>query len=170
MNDPNTTIQREKIEKLNKYYNNNKASLERVDRLLTSILNQSTENSDYVISDVDVCEIINAILSNESKKTGVMLDLNMSLKTNTYISGGINDSIFIVCEIVKEVMNIEEKGNSVELVIAEDEQNWYLKVSSDKVGIMPPSKYYLLNRLVVSITNTTISKGDNEIVLAISKS
>lgn len=170
MNDPNTTIQREKIEKLNKYYNNNKESLERVDRLLTSIINQSTENSDYVIADVDVCEIIQAILSSEAKKTGVMLDLNMSLKTNTYISGGINDSIFIVCEIVKEIMNIEEKGKSVELVIAEDEQNWYLKVASDKVNEITSSKYYLLSRLVVSIVNTTISKGDNEIVLAISKS
>ena len=169
MNEASSTIEREKIEKINKYYNANRESLERVDRILTSIINQSTENSDYVIADVDVCELIQAILSNESKKTGVNLDLNMSLKTNSYISGGINDAIFIVCEIVKEIMNIEEREKSVELVIAEDESNWYLKVASDKVDNIPTSKYYLLSRLVLSVKNTTIEKEEGKITLAISK-
>lgn len=169
MNDSTSSIEKEKIEKINKYYNNNKDSLERVDRILTSIINQSTENSDYVIADIDVCEMIKAILSNESKRTGVLLDLNMSLKTNSYITGGINDSIFILCEIIKEIMNMEESGKSVEIVIAEDEKHWYLKVSSDKVNNIPSSKYFLLSRLVLSIKNTTINKEDGEITLAISK-
>lgn len=169
MNDTTSCIDREKIEKINKYYNNNKDSLERVDRILTSIINQSTENSDYVISGVDVCELIQAILSGESKKAGVALNLNMSLKNNSYISGGINDSIFIVCEIIKEIMNIEDKGKSIELVIAEDEQNWYLKVVSDKINSIPDSKYYLLRKLVLSVKNTTIEKEDGNITLAISR-
>lgn len=169
MNDPQTTIEREKLEKINKYNTKNRESLERIDRTLTAILNQSTENSDYVIADVDIVEIINAILSNESKKTGVNLDIKMSLKPNSYVSGGINDSIFIICELIKELMNVEERGNTVELSIAEDESNWYLKVSNEKLQMISNSKYYLISRLVLSVKNTKIEKEENKVTLSIQK-
>ncbi len=169
MNESDTVIQREKIEKINKYYTKNKDSLEKIDRTLTAILNQSTENTDYILAGEDTVEIINAILSNESKKTGVRLDVKMSLKPNSYISGGINDSIFIICELIKELMNVEERGNCIELSIAEDEDNWYLKINSDKLSKIQQAKYYLISRLVLSVKNTSIIKEDNKVILSIQK-
>lgn len=169
MNDLNNPMEHEKIEKINKYYNNNRNSLEKVDRILTAIINQSTQNSDYVISDQHVVEIIQTVLASESKKTGVALDLKLSLKTNSYITSGINDSTFIICEIVKELMQLEQKGKTIELHIAEDAKNWYFKVRSEKMSEFPLSKYYLLSRLVLSIKDTKIQKEENEIVLTISK-
>lgn len=169
MNDKDAKIELEKLEKINKYYGTNKEALQKVDRILTSVINQSTENSDYIMYDKDVVEIIETILASESKRTGVNLNMKLSLKTDSYIKGGINDAIFIICELVRELMNICSSGDSIDFSIAEDEQNWYFKITNDNVNNLPNSKYYLISRLVVSIVNTSISKEDNKIILSIAK-
>lgn len=169
MNDSEAKVELDKLEKINKYYGSNKEVLQKVDRVLTSVINQSTENSDYIMYDKDVVEIIETILASESKRTGVNLNMKLSLKTNSYIKGGINDAIFIICELVRELMNLCSSGDSIDFSIAEDEQNWYFKITNDNVNNLPNSKYYLISRLVVSIVNTSISKEDNKIILSISK-
>lgn len=169
MNDSDAKVELDKLEKINKYYGSNKEVLQKVDRVLTSVINQSTENSDYIMYDKDVVEIIETILASESKRTGVNLNMKLSLKTNSYIKGGINDAIFIICELVRELMNLCSSGDSIDFSIAEDEQNWYFKITNDNVNNLPNSKYYLISRLVVSIVNTSISKEDNKIILSISK-
>lgn len=169
MNDSDAKVELDKLEKINKYYSSNKEVLQKVDRVLTSVINQSTENSDYIMYDKDVVEIIETILASESKRTGVNLNMKLSLKTNSYIKGGINDAIFIICELVRELMNLCSSGDSIDFSIAEDEQNWYFKITNDNVNNLPNSKYYLISRLVVSIVNTSISKEDNKIILSISK-
>lgn len=165
----NDTFSKDHLEKLNKYYAGNKESLQRVDKVLSSIINQSTENTDYVMNDKDVMDIISLILKNQSRISGVNLNTKISLKSDSYIKGGINDAIFIICEIIKELMELEEKGKSIELVLTEDESFWYFNISSDKVNSLPPSQYYILNKVVISMPGTNIYKDENKIVLSINK-
>lgn len=163
------TFGKDHLEKLNKFYTNNKESLQKIDKVLSSIINQSTENTDYVMSDKEVMEVISLILKNESKVKGVGLNTRISLKSDSYIKGGINDSIFIVCEIIKELMELAERGDNIELVLTEDESFWYFNINTDKVSCITPSQYYILNRVVISIQGTNIYKDDNKIVLSIDK-
>ncbi|MDD3304310.1 MAG: response regulator [Clostridia bacterium] len=162
-------IDNDKIEKLNKFYTNNKESLLRVDKVLSSIINQSTENTDYVMTDKDVMEIISLILKNEAQVRGIELVSRISLKSDSYIKGGINDTIFIVCEIIKELMELEAKGNKIELVLTEDEEYWYFNITNGKVSAISPSQYYILNKVVISIEGTNIYRDDNKIVISIKK-
>ena len=166
MNDSTENIN---LEKMNKYYLTNKDTLQKVDRILTSIINQSTENSDYIMYDKDVVEIIENILLSQSKKTGVEVNVKLSLKTNSYIKGGINDTIFIMCELIREIMNLCNAGDKIDISIAEDEKNWFFKITNDNINNISNSKYYLISKLIVSIVNTSISKEDNKIIFTISK-
>ena len=165
----NETFSKEYLEKLNKYYTGNKESLQRVDKVLSSIINQSTENTDYIMDDKDVMDIISLVLKNQSRTSGINLNTKISLKAASYIKGGINDAIFIICEIIKELMELEEKEKSIDLVLTEDESFWYFNISSDKINNLPLSQYYILNKVVISMPGTNIYKDENKIVLSINK-
>ncbi len=160
---------KDKAESLSKYYNNNKVSLERIDKILTSLINQSTENSDYVLSGTDIFDIINLITKNISKTYGVELNIKMALRPNSYVSGGINDTIFVICELIRKLMEIEEKGSAINLSLAEDENNWFFTIKSQKVESLSTNDFILASKVMKSIKNTEVIKEDNDKIVILLK-
>lgn len=167
--DKSVMIDRENLEKLNKSYIGNKVSLERVDKVLTAIINQSLDNKSHIMKDSDIIEIIDLILKNISLDTGVMLNSKMALKASSYLSGPINDIIFMVCEIIKNLMKIEEKESTIEFVLTEDQDNWYFYISSDRIPKISSKKIYLLKRLTISIENIEFRNEEDKIQLVLKK-
>lgn len=162
-------VDKQRAANINKYYENNKASLERVDKVLSSIINQSTANTEYVISDADVLEVLELILRNKSKVRKVDLSIKAALKASGYIKGSINDSIFIVAEITNELMQMQDENTKLDITLTDDESNWYFKITSDKINSLPHSQYYLFERVVNAMKGTTIEKEDSTIVISIEK-
>ena len=162
-------VDKQRAANINKYYENNKASLERVDKVLSSIINQSTANTEYVISDADVLEVLELILRNKSKVRKVDLSIKAALKASGYIKGSINDSIFIVAEIANELMQMQDENTKLDITLTDDESNWYFKITSDKINSLPHSQYYLFERVVNAMKGTTIEKEESTIVISIEK-
>lgn len=162
-------VDKQRAANINKYYENNKASLERVDKVLSSIINQSTANTEYVISDADVLEVLELILRNKSKVRKVDLSIKAALKASGYIKGSINDSIFIVAEITNELMQMQDENTKLDITLTDDESNWYFKITSDKINSLPHSQYYLFERVVNAMKGTTIEKEESTIVISIEK-
>ena len=160
-------VDKQRAANINKYYENNKASLERVDKVLSSIINQSTANTEYVISDADVLEVLELILRNKSKVRKVDLSIKAALKASGYIKGSINDSIFIVAEITNELMQMQDENTKLDITLTDDESNWYFKITSDKINSLPHSQYYLFERVVNAMKGTTIEKEESTIVISI---
>lgn len=167
--DKSVMIDREKLEKLNKSYLGNKVSLEKVDKVLTAIINQSLDNKQHVMKDTDIIEIINLILKNVSLDTGVILNSKMALKASSYLSGPINDIIFMVCEIIKDLMKSEEKENKIDFVLTEDENNWYFNISCNNIKKFSSKKIYLLKRLTISMENIELRNEEDKIQLVLKK-
>lgn len=157
------------IANLNKYYRNNKESLERIDKVLTSIINQSTENTEYVLSDVDVIELLEIITKNKAKSKNINLKIKSALKNQGYIKGSINDSVFIVAEILESLMNLEDEGSLINVIFTDDESKWYFKVSSEDIGLLPNSKISLLEKVASAMNKTKLYKEEDNIILSIGK-
>lgn len=167
--DKSLMIERENLERLNKSYKGNKDSLERVDKVLTAIINQATTDEDYVMQDEEIVEIIKLILKSVSRETGVILNSKIALKAKSYLNGSVNDVIFIVCEILKQLMELQERGTSLDFVLTEDENNWYFNISSDKIKMLNDTKFYLVRKIIISIKNIDIHEEENRIQLILKK-
>ena len=166
----NSNFGRDKAESLSKYYSNNRDSLERIDKILTSLINQSTENSDYVLSGTDIYDIIDLITRNISKVCGVKLNIKMALKPNSYVSGGINDTIFVLCELLRKIMNMEEKGSTVTLSLSEDESYWFFTITSKMINEISNNDIILISSVMKSIKNAIVEKEDDDkIVIKLAK-
>lgn len=159
----------ENYDKLVSFYESNKLSLEKIDKILTAIINQSTNNSEDVITDSEVVENIELIVSSELKMHGITLDTKKCLRGKSYLTGNINDSIFVVCEIIHKLAEILEKNDVISFVLTEDENNWYFKIENDKIDNMNKHDLFIFKNIVLSLKNSNIEYDLKSIVLSVKK-
>ena len=169
MKEAMTEKDKKTADNLNKFYNNNKDSLERIDKVLSSMINQSSDACDNVMTDSDIIDIINLILKNDSKIQGVTLNTKISLKSNSYLTGGINETIFMLCEIIRKLISKQERGTSIELVLTEDENDWFFIISTPEILNISKGEYYLISKVILSIKDTEISKEEDKITISMKK-
>lgn len=167
--DSSNNLTKENADNLTKFYTNNKNSLEKVDKALSSIINQSSNERSSIVSDKDVMEILNLILASDLKTSGVTLDEKVALKTHSYITGSVNDAIFIIAEIIKQLLTVQERGSKIDFVLSEDEISWYFSISSDKVYDVIRPQMYFLNRVAKSLENTSLELFGNKLLIVINK-
>ena len=169
INGLSSEVDKQRAASINKYYENNKASLERVDKVLSSIINQSTSNTEYILSDGDIIELLELILRNKVKMHNVDLTIKAALKSSGYIKGSINDTIFIVAEIVNQIISLDKENSKVDVTLTDDESNWYFKITSDKISLIPHSQRYLFERVVNAISGTKLLEEESTISILIQK-
>lgn len=166
----NQKIDQEKIRQINKFSQNNKEYLERIDKILTAIINQSNvDNSSDVVRDEDTIEIINLILKSTLRSKNIVLNTRIVLRASSYLTGCIDDVIFVICEIVRKLVAIMNDGQKIDLILSEDEENWYYKIKSEYISKIDKRSAYLINGIVTAINNVTLFEEPNSIGLAIKK-
>lgn len=167
---PDSQITRADIENMNRFYIKNKESLEKIDKILTSVIGQSMDNADYIMLDTDIMDIINSIIYSKAKEHGVTVHTKISLKSHSYLTGSINDIVLIICEIMTELIKGQPRGAILEVVLTEDEKNWYFNLTCDRIdAIYHAKELYLIKKVVVSIKNTSLLIDDEKIQLKIEK-
>lgn len=160
----------EELTKLNNIYTNNKNTLQNVDKVLTAVIKQSSEDEDFVVAGEEIIMLANLILKNEVKMKKVDFTTNVSLRPNSYIKGNINDILFLTCEIVKRILDKSEENDKISLSITEDESNWYIYVTSQNISKLPASFIYLVKMLMASIKDSDFKiESEEKIVISLQK-
>lgn len=162
-------ISKPEIEKINEYYNINKTSLEEIDKVLTSIIMQSEENRNTILRDKDVIDIINMIISNYMQKRDIDFIAKASLKENSYFSGSINDNIFIVCEILRNVADDCDVSDKIQFTLTEDDKYWYFDIESKNINKLNRKNLNLISNVVKSIDKNKFEFKNNNIRILINK-
>lgn len=119
----------QKKDVLNNLYEKNNNALEKSNLLLQLISNATNLSSESIMHCSEIEEIVNNILDEYVKENLVNFKMREKIKIGSYICGPLNDIIFIMCRIIKQMI-IEENKN-IDLLIYEDENNWYFNINSD---------------------------------------
>lgn len=162
-------IEKQNLEKLSGFYSKNRDSLEKIDKVLTSIIGQTQNNSSYIMTDRDIMDVIELIIKNESKMKNVPFNSKISLKDNSYLNGSVNDTILIICEIIIRIMGIPGQTSKVDLMLTEDESNWYFDIINEKISELNKSDMYLIKKIILSIKNLNIAESEGKIQLIMKK-
>ncbi len=163
-------IDRDTIKDLKKFYENNKNYLEKIDKILTAIILQTEEKKqDEYLTDKDIIERIDLILSNEIKTSGVVYEKEITVKPNTFIHGNISDVIFIICELLKNIMETSAIGDNVKLVLKEDEAFWYVSVENKNIDKLDSSELYLIKNIISGLEGVYMETVQDRIVIGLDK-
>lgn len=156
------------LKKLDDIYLNSRQILDQIDKALSSIISQNEISDDYVMTDDEILYIINLIVQNDVKLSSVDFDINLSLKTKSYIAGNINNTLYIICEILKKLMYIDSESKSLEFIMAEDEENWIFEIKSERIKNLTNSDIFVYKNVFLSLGNKLLVQ-DNKICIYVRK-
>ena len=159
---------KEDLEKLKEYYENNKRSLEKIDKILDSLVAEN-KGVHKVFSADDITDIINIIIKNEAKKKSILFKTNIAIKSSKYITGNINQAIFITCELLKKVIKTATDLKELEFTLTEDENNWIINISAMDNLVLNTKDVFFLKRVVSTIEDINIEFLNNKIDIYVTK-
>lgn len=159
---------KEDLEKLKEYYENNKRSLEKIDKILDSLVAEN-KGVHKVFSPDDITDIINIIIKNEAKKKSILFKTNIAIKSSKYITGNINQAIFITCELLKKVIKTATDLKELEFTLTEDENNWIINISAMDNLVLNTKDVFFLKRVVSTIEDINIEFLNNKIDIYVTK-
>lgn len=103
------------------------------------------------------------------KKKEIKFTTHTALKSSNYIAGSINQSIFIISEIVRKLINKSNSGDNIEFVFTEDESNWLLNLNSENIFKIDELDVFMIRRVVSSINGFNIEFEKNKISVQVKK-
>lgn len=169
LKDKNAKVDEGEVNKLNNFYNNSKETLSNIDKVLTSLIRQSSQDDDYVIDAKEAFYLINLIIKNIYEEKQVAFNTNMSLRPNSYIKGDINDVIFLTSEVITKIIEESNENDAINFSLTEDESNWLFVIESKNVSKLKNSFIYLLKMLIISIKGSKVNIDDEKITISLEK-
>lgn len=169
INDSTTAVNLDDISKLKGFYESNKTNLEKIDNVLNVIVKETTSGDDDIMTDKEIVEMISLILNTELKKKSAILNQKIALRTNSYITGNVNDIVFVICEIIFKLINSSESGLKVSFTLTEDEDYWYFIIDSESVNVFSNNEIFFFKNVVLSIKNASLYKEGNDIKILLKK-
>ena len=129
--------------------------------MLLQLMSDATNiSSESIMQYDDIITLIKLILDEYVKVNNINLNINVKIKKDTYICGPLNDVIFILCNIIKQIAS---KGcSNINLNIKEDENKWYFIVDTnnvdfDKESIKSINNYFMyLEDVLAKVTSKNI--------------
>lgn len=160
--------EKKEAEKLREYYEKNKKSLEKIDKVL-DVFVAEINGVEQILSCNDIIDLITLIMKNEAKKKELEFVTNTSIKSTKYITGNVNQAIFITCEILRKIIVISNPSDTVELTFTEDDTNWILNISYSNLSNLKEKDLFVIKRVINSIQDINIKIYDDKIDINILK-
>lgn len=159
-------LSNQKKEVIENLYKKNDDALQKSNMLLQLVSNATSISSESVMHCNDIEEIIKVILDEYLKEFGVILNINEKIKIGSYICGPLNDVIFVICRVIK--LLISEGNKIINLLIYEDELNWYFNVEFDN-KIQDSESFEQIRKFIVYIKNIKPKFNEHQISIIIKK-
>lgn len=159
-------LSNQKKEVIENLYKKNDDALQKSNMLLQLVSNATSISSESVMHCNDIEEIIKVILDEYLKEFGVILNINEKIKIGSYICGPLNDVIFVICRLIK--LLISEENKIINLLIYEDELNWYFNVEFDN-KIQDSESFEQIRKFIVYIKNVKPKFNEHQISIIIKK-
>lgn len=159
-------LSNQKKEVIENLYKKNDDALQKSNMLLHLVSNATSISSESVMHCNDIEEIIKVILDEYLKEFGVILNINEKIKIGSYICGPLNDVIFVICRVIK--LLISEGNKIINLLIYEDELNWYFNVEFDN-KIQDSESFEQIRKFIVYIKNVKPKFNEHQISIIIKK-
>ena len=156
----------EKREMIENLYSKNDNSLQKANMLLQLMSDATNVSSESIMQYEDITEIIKLILDEYTKENGVILKIEKKIKNAAYICGPLNDIIFIICKIIKQ-LSIDGVKN-IELSISEDEDKWYFAIKTLE-EIKNKEKVQQITKYIMYIKNVKAKHSDKKITIEMKK-
>ena len=164
--DSKTSENKEKSKIIEDLYLKNDTALQRSNSLLQFMSDATNISSETIMTYDDILDITKIILDEYIKENNVSLDFEVKLKENAYICGPLNDLIFIMCKIIKEMILYNEKN--IIIKTHEDEEKWFFDIECSE-NIENREVMYDIQRYLTYVENAGGKVKNNMFTIYVKK-
>lgn len=157
-------------EKIDKFSSNNRVYIDQIDKVLSTIINQSIyENTEEYLSAEDIISRIRLILSKILKEKNIVLNSDIKVKSGTLIYGKISDCVFILCEVIQKAINTGIQGTEINVNISEDPNVWIVNCKSSGINDIKNKDMFMIQNILHIMSDVSYEFLDNEFVIKANK-
>ena len=154
--------------KLKGFYENNKMSLEKIDKVLDALISE-TKGEEKILSSDDILLLVNVIVKNEKKKKNINFVSNAAIKSSRYINGNINEALFVICYLLNKIIESSDSNSTLEFTFTEDESNWIIYITPTDISKLNKKDMFLINMVINSIKDVNMRIINRKIEINIIK-
>ena len=154
--------------KLKGFYENNKMSLEKIDKVLDALISE-TKGEEKILSSDDILLLVNVIVKNAAKKKNINFVSNAAIKSSRYINGNINEALFVICYLLNKIIESSDSNSTLEFTFTEDESNWIIYITPTDISKLNKKDMFLINMVINSIKDVNMRIINRKIEINIIK-
>lgn len=141
--------------KLKGFYEKNKMSLEKIDKVLDALISE-TKGEEKILSSDDILLLVNVIVKNAAKKKNINFVSNAAIKSSRYINGNINEALFVICYLLNKIIESSDSNSTLEFTFTEDESNWIIYITPTDISKLNEKDMFLINMVINSIKDVNM--------------
>ena len=154
--------------KLKGFYEKNKMSLEKIDKVLDALISE-TKGEEKILSSDDILLLVNVIVKNAAKKKNINFVSNAAIKSSRYINGNINEALFVICYLLNKIIESSDSNSTLEFTFTEDESNWIIYITPTDISKLNKKDMFLINMVINSIKDVNMRIINRKIEINIIK-
>lgn len=154
--------------KLKGFYEKNKMSLEKIDKVLDALISE-TKGEEKILSSDDILLLVNVIVKNAAKKKNINFVSNAAIKSSRYINGNINEALFVICYLLNKIIESSDSNSTLEFTFTEDESNWIIYITPTDISKLNEKDMFLINMVINSIKDVNMRIINKKIEINIIK-
>lgn len=154
--------------KLKGFYEKNKMSLEKIDKVLDALISE-TKGEEKILSSDDILLLVNVIVKNAAKKKNINFVSNAAIKSSRYINGNINEALFVICYLLNKIIESSDSNSTLEFTFTEDESNWIIYITPTDISKLNEKDMFLINMVINSIKDVNMRIINRKIEINIIK-
>lgn len=161
------------VDKLTKIHNVNKTCLNTINNVMSLLISQSSDSDEgaKIKNAIEFVNIIRDLTAGELRTKKIQLEVieDKNDKQIDYIAGNMKDIIFIICELIHQIVNVADESSSINLEITNDKEAYYISLENEAVARILESDIFVLKSIITGMADISIENIANRFVIKIKK-
>lgn len=161
------------LDKITKIHNVNKACLETINNVMSLLISQSSDSDEgtKIKNTIEFVNIIRDLTAGElrTKKINLQISSDKEDKQIDYIAGNMKDIIFIICELIHQIVNVSEESSDINLEITNEKDAYYISLENEYISRIIESDIFVLKSIITGMADISIETIGNRYVIKIKK-
>ena len=161
------------VEKIAKIHDVNKSCLNTINNVMTLLISQSSEGSDgtQIKNETELVNMIRDLTTGELRQKSITLDVVQEPTDNKidYITGNIKDIVFILCELIHQIVVVADQGANIRLEITNDKDAYYISLENEYIAKISECDVFVLKSIITGMPDISVENISNRFIIKIKK-
>jgi hypothetical protein len=140
---------------------------------MSLLISQSSEGDEgaKVKNEIEFVNMIRDLTAGELRTKSMSLEVTERSddKELDYIAGNIKDIVFILCELIHQIVIVSQDSSSIKLEITNDKDAYYISLENEAISQISESDVFVLKSIITGMPSISLETIGSRYIIKIKK-